>query len=287
MAHDVQGSCGPGDEIGWFSRCAFRLALSRKWSHQRQSMDSWGPLLHEEPGSSARPGWLWAWLLAVGMVGLADAKNVQPQHDVGGDSVPTTNPDVPEEAEYDPSILDRTLENNRLVEAMIRTEVQNELRHARVQMAASPQSVQEALKLMLERVRRAPELSAEGRAQLRGQLETALRESARRSVEQEERDIESEQAQAQADERLRIVQSLDRRQEKLRQLMDRFDSLMAEGRYLLAEETAAYEVQQLRPICPTRWWRRKYRVSFVTRGIWPWPASHGRRDTSTHSIKPS
>ena len=45
----------------------------------------------------------------------------RPAHGVGGNSVPTTNPDVPEEAEYDPSILDRTLENNRLVESMIRT----------------------------------------------------------------------------------------------------------------------------------------------------------------------
>ena len=104
--------------------------------------------------------------------------------------------------------------------------------------------------MTLERVRKAPELSAEVRAQLQGQLETALRESARRSVEKDQRDIELEQTRAPADERLRIVQSLERRQEKLRQLMDRFDSLMSEGRYLLAEETAAYEVQKMAPNLP-------------------------------------
>jgi hypothetical protein len=88
------------------------------------------------------------------------------------------------------------------------------------------------------------------RAQLRGQLETALRESARRTVEKDQRDIELDQTRSQADERLRIVQSIERRQEKLRQLMDRFDSLMSEGRYLLAEETAAYEVQKMAPNLP-------------------------------------
>ena len=230
---------------------------------------------------------MWAWLLACGMVSLAGAQNTDPRDGVGGSGVPTTNPDVPEAAEYDPSILDRTLENNRLIESLIRTEVENELRQAPAQMAASPLSVQETLKLTLERVRKAPELSAEGRAQLRGQLETALRESARRSVEKEQRDIESEQSRAQADERLRIVQSLERRQEKLRQLMDRFDSLMSEGRYLLAEETAAYEVQQLAPNLPDAVVAAKVsRLIRHTRDI-PWPASRGKRDMSTRCTRSS
>ncbi len=85
---------------------------------------------------------------------------------------------------YDPALLDRTLENNRLVESLIRTEVENELRQARARMAANPQSIQETLKLTLERVRKAPRnCRPRCRAQLQGQLETALRESARRTVE--------------------------------------------------------------------------------------------------------
>ncbi len=46
---------------------------------------------------------------------------------------------------------------------------------------------------------------------------------------------------------LRITQSLDRNQEKIKQLMDRFNSLMSEGRYLLAEEAAATEVAETAP----------------------------------------
>ncbi len=72
-------------------------------------------------------------------------------------------------------------------------------------MATAPQSIKEMLKLTLERVREVPELSVETRAQLQSQLETAVRESSRRSIEKEERDIETEQSQAQAQERERIV----------------------------------------------------------------------------------
>ncbi|HTU26700.1 MAG TPA: hypothetical protein VMF30_14930, partial [Pirellulales bacterium] len=194
--------------------------------------------------------WMGLWAMILGTAFVAGAQNSDLRDGVGGDSVPVVVPDVPEEDIYNPALLDRTLENNRLVEGRIRAETENELRDARARMTANPQSVQESLKLALERVRKAPELSAEVRAQLQGQLETALRESARRSVEKDQRDIEFEQTQAQAEERLRITQALERRQERLRQLMDRFDSLMAEGRYLLAEETAAYEVQKLAPNDP-------------------------------------
>ena len=64
-------------------------------------------------------------------------------------------------------------QQNRLISGLIRTEVDNELREARAQMTGDPAQVEQGLKLMLERVGQAPELKAEVRAQLRGQLETA------------------------------------------------------------------------------------------------------------------
>ncbi len=81
----------------------------------------------------------------------------------------------------------------------------------------------------------------------------------------EEREIEIEQSMAQAQERGRIVQSLEHRQEKVRQLLERFDSLMAEGRYLLAEQTAAYEVQRQAPNLPIA--VSATRVSQFTRAV--------------------
>jgi hypothetical protein len=209
--------------------------------------------------------WVWAWLLAAGMVSIASAQNTDTRAGVGGDGVPTTLPDTPLADEYEPALLDQTLESNRLVESLIRTEVENDLRRARARMATDPQSIQEMLKLTLERVVKAPELTVETRAQLRNQLETALRESSRRWVEKDQRDIEIEQSTAQAEERVRIVQALERRQEKLRQLMERFDSLMAEGRYLLAEETAAYEIQREAPNLPEA--VLAVRVSQFTRAV--------------------
>ncbi len=165
------------------------------------------------------------------MVSIASAQNTDTRAGVGGDSVPTTLPDMPIADEYEPALLDQTLESNRLIESLIRTEVENDLRRARTRMATDPQSIKETLKLTLERVVKAPELTVETRAQLRNQLETALRESSRRWVEKDQRDIEIEQSVAQAQERVRIVQALERRQEKLRQLMERFE--FADGRRTL------------------------------------------------------
>src|SRR5262249_6926999 len=48
----------------------------------------------------------------------------------------------------------------------------------------------------------------------------------------------------------RLVDDTERRQEKVRQLMDRFDSLMDEHRYDLAELQAAAEVNKLAPDTP-------------------------------------
>src|SRR5208337_2552723 len=39
--------------------------------------------------------------------------------------------------------------------------------------------------------------------------------------------------------------ALQQDQDKVKQLMDRYDSLMAEGRYRLAEESAAFEAQKI------------------------------------------
>ena len=61
-------------------------------------------------------------------------------------------------------------------------------------MATDPASVEQGLKLLLERVGQTPELKAEVRAQLRTQLETALREANRRAATKEILDQQAEEA---------------------------------------------------------------------------------------------
>ncbi len=55
---------------------------------------------------------------------------------------------------------------------------------------------------------------------------------------------------AAAKERQLVYENLMIREQKLNQLLERFNSLMLEGRYRLAEEVAAMEAQQLAPANP-------------------------------------
>ena len=139
---------------------------------------------------------------------------------------------------------------NQLISNQIRAEVDNELRESRARMASNPISVEQDLKLTLERVSQAPELKAEVRAQLRGQLETMLREANRRAATKDIIDRQIEEARAGALDRLRIADGLARTQEKVKQLTDRFNSLMDEGRYTAADQIGSMELPAIAPDLP-------------------------------------
>ena len=166
---------------------------------------------------------------------------------VGGATPPVVALEDPLGAEYNPSLLDDQIQQNTRIAAMIRSEVDKQLKDAAGRMGGDPDRVQSDLKVTQEQVLKAQELSPEMRAQMLSRIERAMREASRRATEKERIDIDREGVRAAAEERLRITQSLDRNQEKIKQLMDRFDSLMSEGRYLLAEEAAASEVAETAP----------------------------------------
>jgi hypothetical protein len=146
--------------------------------------------------------------------------------------------------------LESVEQQRRLITAQVRAEVENDLREARALMESDPASVQQSLKLLLERVDRVPELPAETRASLRGKLEAGLREANRRAATKDIIDVEVAKERAAAMDRLRIAEGLVRDQEKLKQLMDRFDSLMDEGRYTAADYIGTVEVPQVAPDTP-------------------------------------
>ena len=141
-------------------------------------------------------------------------------------------------------------QQNMLVSNQIRAEVDNALRESRARMSGNPVAVEQDLKLVLERVSQAPELKAEVRAQLRGQLETMLREANRRAFTKDTIDRQIEEARAGALDRLRIADALARTQEKVKQLVDRFDSLMDEGRYTAADQIGSMELPAIAPDLP-------------------------------------
>jgi hypothetical protein len=143
------------------------------------------------------------------------------------------------------SLLEAVVAQNRLMAETIRSEVENELRLARTRMEHDPTAVEQVLKLMIGHIAQAPELSAEVRANLRGQLETALREAHRQAATKDAIDLQVQRERAGAIDRQRITGALARHQERVQQLMDRFDSLMDEGRFRAAEESAAAQVAEI------------------------------------------
>ena len=118
---------------------------------------------------------------------------------------------------------------------MIQTEVQNAISQARSLMGTDPDRATQQLKLTLEKVRQTAELNPDVRDQVVDVLQTALREAARRKVEFEYARQKRLENMAAGKEQALIAESLIRNQDKVKQLMARFNSLMLEGRYRPAE----------------------------------------------------
>lgn len=149
------------------------------------------------------------------------------------------------------SLVESVQQQRRLITQAVTAEVQEAISRARKAMATSPDAVINDLKLQLDNVRRVPELDPDVRNQLVTQLQTALREADRRRVEFEHQRQQQQELLASAKERQLITDNLLRKEEKLRQLMERFNSLMEEGRYKIAEEQVADEALALAPENPT------------------------------------
>ena len=122
-------------------------------------------------------------------------------------------------------------QKNRMIEQASTTQVQNVVNQARGRMGTDPEGAIQALNLQLETIKQIPELSPETREQLASMVQRALTEGRRRQVEVDARRQRAQENLAQARERQLVNDNLIRNQQKLKQLMDRFDSLMAEGRY--------------------------------------------------------
>ncbi len=128
--------------------------------------------------------------------------------------------------------------DRQIIGQIIQAEVQNTLNHARSLMGTDPDVATQQLKLTLEKVRQTAELNPDVRDQYVDLLQTGLREAARRKVEVEHARQQRLENAAAAKERLLITENLTRNQEKVKQLLERFNSLMDERRYRPAEQVA-------------------------------------------------
>jgi hypothetical protein len=121
---------------------------------------------------------------------------------------------------------------------MLRREVENTIIDARREMNEDPDAAMQQLKLALQNVERTPALSPDVRAQLIDRLQIALREAQRASVIKDELDAARQEQIAAARERRLLAERFERDRERERQLVDRFNALMDEGRYDEAVDVA-------------------------------------------------
>jgi hypothetical protein len=122
---------------------------------------------------------------------------------------------------------------------MIIAEVEVGLENARDHMRQNPAGIRENLKLLLEAVQRAPDLTPEVRSQLSDRIVAAIRESEQVQQEVDARREQAMQNEAIAREQGLLLDSLHRDEERVVQLMARFNSLLDERQYGAAEEAAA------------------------------------------------
>jgi hypothetical protein len=136
-------------------------------------------------------------------------------------------------------LLDELEQRRRVFGQMLRREIENIVIDARRTMSTDPQTAIQDLKLALQNVERAPELSPEMRAALIDKLQIALREAQRAAVIKDDLDAAREEELAAARERRLLNERLAREREKEKQLVDRFSALVDEQRFDEALDVAA------------------------------------------------
>ncbi|HVX12825.1 MAG TPA: hypothetical protein VHC22_16705 [Pirellulales bacterium] len=138
----------------------------------------------------------------------------------------------------DGELLDDLDRQGRIVEDFLRTEVHNALNQANADMSVNPDGARDQLKLLLEKVQRTAEVSPDARSQMVDKIEAGLRSASRISTIKTEIDLRHQQVSAEVEARESINRQLYVQEQKVDQLMARFNALMAEERFRDAEAVA-------------------------------------------------
>ena len=143
--------------------------------------------------------------------------------------------------------LDDVETEARVQAEIIQSEVEAGLGDARSKMSRDPQTAKQDLKILLESVSRAPGIEPDVRAQLRDRIQIAIRRAGQIEIEDENRRAHAEENKAAAIEAQRLVEKTTRERLRIKQLLDRFNSLLDERKYDVAEEEIARQVLEANP----------------------------------------
>lgn len=134
--------------------------------------------------------------------------------------------------------IDKVRQRQTIVTEAIKGDVTETLEKANEVMGTDPQTAESTLKLQLEAIKGVPDVDPDVVAQLENQLKAGIKLARTRRVQVDEQRREEEEILAQQLERQRLIDDLERDQQKVGQLMERFNSLMDEQRYAEAEDVA-------------------------------------------------
>ncbi|MCH8044392.1 MAG: VWA domain-containing protein [Planctomycetes bacterium] len=136
----------------------------------------------------------------------------------------------------DGGVLGPVVANRDLREQQLQAQVERTLNDARKLMSTAPAAVMSDLKLLREAVRREPIIRAVIRSKLLSLVEAGLRKTSAALDAYERKQWEDAQRRAAELAKELLRQQLDQDQEKLKRLMQSFNSLVAEGEYQLAAD---------------------------------------------------
>jgi uncharacterized membrane protein YgcG len=143
------------------------------------------------------------------------------------------------------AFLEETIEQQRLQEQILQAEVQEGVRQVRDIMGTAPDRAIQDLKLLLEAVEAARDVRADIRVALRNQILSVIQEASRLEIEVSELRAEAEARRAAALQQQRLTDALLRDQEKIHNLMLRFNALMEEGEFRVAEREIAANILEI------------------------------------------
>ena len=143
--------------------------------------------------------------------------------------------------------LQSETERKAIQTKIIQTEVKNGLEAARRILSTNSTKAIQDLKILHKSVELAPELDSDIRGQLMAQISDTIRFSEQQAEFEAIRRINEEEQRAKQQEQKRLTDALLRKEETVSHLMERFDALMDERRFIKAEDDVGAQISLLIP----------------------------------------
>jgi len=140
-------------------------------------------------------------------------------------------------------LLNQDAQMRRVAAQALERQVMTELSRART--SDNPSASKGDLKLLLDQVRRSPDLDPASRVQLESRLGAGIQATAKSEADLRERIARSEAVQSAASASRRLLADRDRREATIQQLVQRFDSLIEQQLYSAANNEIAPQIHEL------------------------------------------